>query len=219
MDFSLVVQLFTNMDAFLVSLATNYGFMIYAVMFMIFFLETGVFIFSFLPGDSLLFVSGTIAAAGTTSPGGLILAVILGAVLGNTVAYSMGRWFGQKIYSGHFKYLNQEKLLKARDFYDRHGGKTVMLGRFIPVARAFIPLIAGAAGMKSSRFETYSFVGAVVWAAGLIGLGYLFGNIPIVRDHLTVILLAGIAGALAGPVLVAWAMQYLHKFQGKGPSH
>ena len=217
MDFSLIVQLFTNMDAFLVSLATNYGFLIYAVMFLIFFLETGVFVFSFLPGDSLLFVAGTIAAAGTTSPYGLILAVILGAVVGNTLAYSMGRWFGQKIYTGHFKYLNQEKLLKARDFYDRHGGKTVMLGRFIPIARAFIPLIAGAAGMKSARFELYSVLGAVVWAAGLIGLGYLFGNIPIVRDHLTVILLGGIAAALSGPVIVAWAMKYLHKPHEKRP--
>ena len=147
----------------------------------------------------------------------VILGVILGAVVGNTLAYSMGRWLGQKIYTGHFKYLNQEKLLKARDFYDRHGGKTVLLGRFIPIARAFIPLIAGAAGMKSARFELYSVLGAVVWAAGLIGLGYLFGNIPIVRDHLTVILLGGIAAALSGPVIVAWAMKYLHKPHEKRP--
>ena len=129
MDLSVILQLFTNMDAFLVNLASNYGMMIYVVMFLIFYLETGVFVFSFLPGDSLLFVAGTVAAAGTTSPFGLMLAVIIGAIVGNTQAYSFGRWFGQKIYTKNFLFLKQDKLMRAKVFYDKHGGKTVFLGR------------------------------------------------------------------------------------------
>lgn len=209
MDFSTIAELFTNMDGFLVSLASDHGLAIYGVMFLIFYLETGVFVCSFLPGDSLLFVAGTVAAAGTTSPWGLMLAVIIGAVVGNTQAYSFGRWFGERIYTHNFRFLNVEKLMKAKSFYDRHGGKTVFLGRFVPIARSFIPVIAGAAGMKSVRFETYSFTGAVAWAVGLIGAGYLFGNIPIVRDNLTVILLGGVAGCFAGPVFCAWLVQRL----------
>ncbi len=209
MDSSVLLQLFTNMDAFLVNLAANYGMMVYVVMFLIFYLETGVFFMSFLPGDSLLFVSGTVAAAsgGSISALGLILAVIIGAIVGNTQAYTFGRWFGHRLYSWNFRFLNQDKLMKAKVFYDNHGGKTVFLGRFLPIVRAFIPLIAGAAGMKASRFEFYSMTGAVAWAAGLIGAGCLFGNIPIVRDNLTAILLLGVAGAFCGPIFIAWAMK------------
>lgn len=210
MDLSVILQLFTNMDAFLVNLASNYGMMIYLVMFLIFYLETGVFVFSFLPGDSLLFVAGTVAAAGTTSPFGLMLAVIIGAIVGNTQAYSFGRWFGQKIYTKNFLFLKQDKLMRAKVFYDKHGGKTVFLGRFVPIIRAFVPIIAGAASMKSLRFEFYSMTGAVAWAVGLIGAGYLFGNIPIVRNNLTVILLIGVASAFSGPIIIAWILRMLH---------
>ena len=129
-------------------------------------------------------MAGTVAAAGTTSPFGLMLAVIIGAIVGNTQAYSFGRWFGQKIYTKNFLFLKQDKLMRAKVFYDKHGGKTVFLGRFVPIIRAFVPIIAGAASMKSLRFEFYSMTGAVAWAVGLIGAGYLFGNIPIVRNNL-----------------------------------
>ena len=137
-------------------------------------------------------------------------AVIIGAIVGNTQAYSFGRWFGQKIYTKNFLFLKQDKLMRAKVFYDKHGGKTVFLGRFVPIIRAFVPIIAGAASMKSLRFEFYSMTGAVAWAVGLIGAGYLFGNIPIVRNNLTVILLIGVAGAFSGPIIIAWVLRMLH---------
>ena len=160
----LVVNLFTNTDAFLVSLATDYGTLIYAAMFLIFFLETGFVIMSFLPGDSLLFVAGTVAASGTASPWLIMLAVIVGAIAGNTLGYEQGRWLGNRIYSGNISWINEKKLRHAHDFYMRHGGKTILLARFVPIVRAFAPLIAGAARMNGIRFELFSGAGAILWA-------------------------------------------------------
>ena len=176
----LVVNLFTNTDAFLVSLATDYGTLIYAAMFLIFFLETGFVIMSFLPGDSLLFVAGTVAASGTASPWLIMLAVIVGAIAGNTLGYEQGRWRGNRIYSGNISWINEKKLRHAHDFYMRHGGKTILLARFVPIVRAFAPLIAGAARMNGSRFELFSGAGAILWAVSIVGAGYLFGYFPFI---------------------------------------
>lgn len=211
MDFlSLVTELFTNADHFLVTLATEYGWLVYAAMFLIFFLETGIVVMAFLPGDSLLFVAGTVAAAGTMSPWGLMLAVILGACLGNTLGFHTGRWLGNRIYDGSIRWIDAKKLQKTQVFYEKHGGKTIILARFVPIVRAFAPLVAGAAKMSMGRFELYSGLGAVIWAVGLIGLGYLFGNIPIVKNNLSMILLLGVISAASGPVIVALAWKYQH---------
>ncbi len=211
MDFlSLVTELFTNADHFLVTLATEYGWLVYAAMFLIFFLETGIVVMAFLPGDSLLFVAGTVAAAGTMSPWGLMLAVILGACLGNTLGFHTGRWLGNRIYDGSIRWIDAKKLQKTQVFYEKHGGKTIILARFVPIVRAFAPLVAGAAKMSIGRFELYSGLGAVIWAVGLIGLGYLFGNIPIVKNNLSMILLLGVISAASGPGIVALAWKYLH---------
>ena len=174
---SLILELFTNADHFLMVLATEYGWFVYLAMFLIFFLETGIVVLAFLPGDSLLFVSGTVAAAGTMSPWGLMLAVILGACLGNTLGFHTGRWLGNKIYDGSISWIDIEKLRKTQIFYEKHGGKTIVLARFVPIVRAFAPLVAGAARMSIARFELYSGLGACIWAVSLIGVGYLFGNI------------------------------------------
>ncbi len=205
----LIVELFTNADQFLVSLATNYGMWIYAAMFLIFFLETGFVVMSFLPGDSLLFVAGTVAASGTASPWYIMLAVILGAVVGNSVGYEQGRWLGNRIYSGNISWINEKKLRTAHDFYLKHGGKTVLLARFVPIVRAFAPLIAGAARMNGLRFELFSGVGAVIWAVSIVGAGYLFGNIPFIKNNLSLILILGIVAAVAGPVIVGSLWHYI----------
>lgn len=216
MDFlTLVVELFTNADHFLIKIATDYGTWIYVCMFLIFFFETGFVFMSFLPGDSLLFVSGTIAAAGTMNPLGLMLAVILGAIFGNSVGYGTGKWLGTKIYDGSIRWIDNTKLQKTHDFYKRHGGKTVVLARFIPIVRAFAPLIAGAARMNYLRFELYSGLGALVWAVSIIGAGYLFGNIPLIKDNLTMILLLGILAAISGPVIVGFAYKFWLQYQEK----
>ena len=208
---TLLAELFTNADHFLVTLASDYGWMVYVVMFLIFFLETGCVVCAFLPGDSLLFVSGTVAAAGTMSPWALMLSVILGACLGNTLGYHTGRWLGNRIYDGSIRWIDAQKLSKTQIFYQKHGGKTIVLARFVPIVRAFAPLIAGAAKMPMYRFELFSGFGALCWAVGLIGIGYLFGNIPLVKNNLSMILLLGVVAAALGPVFVAFAWKYLQK--------
>lgn len=210
--FSLIVDLFTNADRFLVTIATDYGMWVYAAMFLIFFLETGVVVMSFLPGDSLLFVSGTVAAAGTMSPWGLMLAVTLGAIFGNTLGFHTGRWLGGKIYDGSVRWIDAEKLQKTHIFYEKHGGKTIVLARFVPIVRAFAPLVAGAARMPMGRFELYSAAGAALWAVSIIGIGYLFGNIPFVKNNLSKILILGVIAAGIGPVMVAFCWKYAQAF-------
>ena len=209
---ALIVDLFTNADRFLVTLANDYGMLIYLAMFLIFFLETAFVVCAFLPGDSLLFVAGTVAAAGTTSPWGLMFSVILGAIIGNTVGFHTGHWLGNKIYDGSIRWIDAAKLQKTHVFYEKHGGKTIILARFVPIVRAFAPLVAGAARMSMTRFELYSALGAVIWAVSLIGVGYLFGNIPIVKDNLSKILLLGVLGAASGPIIVAIGWKYCQKF-------
>lgn len=200
MDFlQLVMELFTNADRFLINIAQNYGVLIYLTLFAIFFSETGLVVMAFLPGDSLLFVAGAVAATGAMNPLVLMLVVILGAVLGNTLNFYIGRWLGRKIYDGSIPWIDQTALQKTHDFYQRHGGKTIVLARFIPIVRSFAPLVAGAAGMPVRSFELYSIGGAVLWIVSLVGGGYLFGNIPFIKDNLSLILIVGILAAL-GPV-------------------
>lgn len=168
---------------------------------------------SFLPGDSLLFVAGTVAAAGTASPWMIMLAVILGAIFGNSVGYATGKWLGHKIYDGNIRWLDANKLQHAHDFYVSHGGKTILFARFVPIIRAFAPLVAGAARMDGLRFELFSGAGAVLWAVSIVGAGYLFGNIPFIQQNLSKILLLGILAAISGPIIVGFAWKWFQKFQ------
>lgn len=208
----LVIELFTQADHFLVTIATEYGIFVYAAMFTIFFLETGIVIMAFLPGDSLLFVAGTVAAAGTMNPWALMLSVILGACAGNTLGFHTGRWFGKRIYDGSIHWIDAKKLEKTNLFYEKHGGKTIILARFVPIVRAFAPLVGGAAGMSMLRFELFSGLGAVIWAVSIIGAGYLFGNLPIVKNHLSMILILGVVAAASGPIIVALCWEWVHRF-------
>lgn len=207
----LVIELFTQADHFLVTVASEYGMFVYTAMFLIFFCETGIVIMAFLPGDSLLFVAGTVAAAGTMNPWLLIIAVILGACAGNTLGFHTGRWLGKRIYDGSIHWINSEKLEKTNLFYQKHGGKTIILSRFVPIVRAFAPLVGGAARMSMLRFEFYSAIGAVIWAVSIIGAGYLFGNLPFVKNHLSMILVVGVISAAAGPVIVALCWEWAHR--------
>lgn len=198
----MVMDLFVNADRFLINVATNYGVLIYLTLFAIFFSETGLVVMAFLPGDSLLFVAGAVAATGAMDVGILMAVVIVGAALGNTLNFYIGRWLGRKIYDGSIRWIDQAALKKTHDFYERHGGKTIVLARFIPIVRSFAPLVAGAAGMEMRRFQLYSISGAVLWIVSLVGGGYLFGNIPFIRDNLSLILIVGILAAL-GPISLA----------------
>jgi membrane-associated protein len=138
----------------------------------------------------------------------LLMAIItVGAVLGNTLNYYIGAWLGKKVYDGTIGWIDQTALRKTHDFYERHGGKTVMIARFVPVVRSFAPLVAGASGMDFRRFQLYNVLGAAIWVVSLVYGGFLFGNVPIIKDNLGIILIVGIA-AVIGPLLLAATVRF-----------
>jgi membrane-associated protein len=200
------LDLFNAMDRFLVAIVEKNVLMVYLTLFAIFFSETGLVVMAFLPGDSLLFVAGAVSALPQVQDKGLnvhLLAavVVAGAVLGNSLNYQIGVWLGRKVYDGTIRWIDQDALRKTHDFYERHGGKTVMIGRFVPVVRTFAPLVAGASGMDRRKFQFFNILGATIWVVSLVYGGYLFGNIPVIRDNLGTILILGIAAAL-GPLVL-----------------
>ncbi len=223
MDFlDLTIELFKNADLFILHIAQAYGFWIYFILFAIFFSEPGIVICAFLPGDSLIFISGAAAAAGILNPWILVFAITLGAITGNTTNYYIGLWLGGKIYDGTIKWIDQKALQRTHVFYEKHGGKTIVLARFVPVVRSFAPLVAGAARMNPVRFEIYSGGGALLWVASIVGAGVLFGNIPFIKNNLSVILLVGILAALvpfSSAVLIQfWRNHFGQKGQKKAPA-
>ncbi|HXF44914.1 MAG TPA: VTT domain-containing protein [Burkholderiaceae bacterium] len=206
-------DLFGAMDRFLLAVAGQYGAWVYATLFLIFFSETGLVFMAFLPGDSLLFVAGAVAASGVMDLWVLMLVIFVGAVLGNTCNYYIGRWLGHKVYDGTIRWIDPVALKKTHDFYERHGGKTLILARFTPVVRSFAPLVAGAGEMDLARFQFFNVVGAALWVVSLVGGGFLFGNVPVVKDNLGIILVVGIAAVL-GPIALAAGWRVLQLWRG-----
>jgi membrane-associated protein len=209
------LDLFNAMDRFLVAIVEKNVLLVYLTLAAIYFSETGLVFMAFLPGDSLLFVAGAVSALPQAQAKGLsvhllTIVITLAAVIGNTVNYAIGAWLGKKVYDGTIGWIDQDALKKTHDFFERHGGKTVMIARFIPVIRSFAPLVAGASGMDFRRFQVFNVLGALTWVVSLVYGGFLFGNVPIIRDHLGVILIVGIA-AVVGPLLLAALMRLLRK--------
>ena len=205
------VDLFTAMDKFLLAIVARNAFMVYVVLAAIFFSETGLVFMAFLPGDSLLFVAGAVSAqqAGLNVVV-LMLVITAAAILGNTVNYYIGSWLGHKVYDGTISWIDKGALDKTHNFYERWGGITLILARFTPVVRSFAPLVAGASQMEFHKFQFYNAVGAALWVVSLVGAGYLFGNVPIVKDNLGIILIVGIA-AVVGPLVLAAGMRLLRR--------
>jgi membrane-associated protein len=200
-------DLFNAMDKFLLGIVERNVVLVYVVLFGIFFAETGLVFMAFLPGDSLLFVAGAVAASPQAQSFGLnvhLLAavIIAGAILGNTLNYQIGAWLGHKVYDGSIGWIDKTALDRTHAFYVKHGGKTVMIARFVPIVRSFAPLVAGASGMDRRKFQLFNVLGAVTWVVSLVYGGYLFGNVPIIRDNLGLILIVGVAAVL-GPALLA----------------
>jgi membrane-associated protein len=198
-------DLFGAADQFIAQIATHYGALAYVTLFLIVFAETGLVFMAFLPGDTLLFVAGAIAAGGSLHVLPLMLAIGIAAMLGNALNFAIGRWLGNKIYDGSIPWIDRVALDRTHAFFERHGGKTVLAARFVPVVRSFAPLVAGASGMNHRRFHGYSAAGAVLWSVLLVGGGYLFGNVPGVRDNLSIVLLVGLAAVMAPVVLMTLA--------------
>jgi len=184
-----LLDIVLHLDAHLLKLVAEYGIWIYAILFAIIFSETGFVVTPFLPGDSLLFVSGAIAASGEMNVHLLFVLLALAAVLGNSVNYAVGRWLGKRFFTdGRSRWLNPKHLDKAHEFYERHGGKAVVLSRFLPIVRTYVPFVAGMALMTPRQYTVYNVAGGVAWVGSLCYAGYFFGNIPWIRGNLTAII-------------------------------
>ena len=214
MEFSQLLNLVLHVDKSLDTMLMAYGPWVYALLFAIVFAETGLVVFPFLPGDTLLFVGGAFCANGAMDVWLLVVLLIVAAILGNTVNYYVGRAIGQKVFTRNYRWLDRHALEKTHAFFEKHGGKTIVLARWLPVVRTFAPFVAGVSGMSLARFQFYNVTGAVLWVVVLVMGGYFFGNIPVIRDHLNTIVLIGVAAAVV-PVALGAAWRFVGKF-GKG---
>ena len=202
MDFN-PLDLILHLDVYLDLLVTNYGTWVYAILFLVIFCETGLVVMPFLPGDSLLFIAGAVAAGGAMDP--LLLAglLMLAAILGDSTNYLIGRTAGEKLFSNpNSKIFRRDYLQQTHDFYDKHGGKTVTLARFLPIIRTFAPFVAGVGKMNYLRFFGFSVLGTVLWVGGLVTLGYFFGNVPFIKQNLS-LLVVGIILVSLLPMIIS----------------
>ncbi|MBC7944195.1 MAG: DedA family protein [Burkholderiales bacterium] len=183
-------DLLLHFDDHLVWVVQNYGGWIYALLFLIVFCETGLVVTPFLPGDSLLFVAGTLAAGGNMDVNLLVMLLIVAAIAGDSVNYAVGAYLGPKVFQNkNARWLKIEYLQKTQRFYERHGGKTIIIARFVPIIRTFAPFVAGIGDMAYRRFLAFNVIGAILWVAALTYLGYLFGNLPIVQQNFGVVVI------------------------------
>lgn len=195
------IDLVLHLDQHLTALTVAYGPWIYGLLFLIVFCETGLVVTPFLPGDSLLFVAGTVAAAGGMDVHLLVLLLIVAAVLGDGVNYAIGARVGPRVFTDGSRFLKREHLDKASAFYLRHGGKTIVLARFMPIIRTYAPFVAGMAKMPYRRFLAFNLGGAVLWVASLSYAGFFFGNLPWVKSNLSLVLV-GIILLSISPAIV-----------------
>lgn len=191
MEFAQVIDIFLHLDKHLEAVVQQYGMWVYAILFAIIFVETGLVVMPFLPGDSLLFVCGTIAAIGGLSLPVLIVLLIVAAVLGDAVNYSVGKYFGPRVWSWEqSRFFNRSAFDRTHAFYEKHGAITIIVARFLPFVRTFAPFVAGVAAMTYSKFALYNVVGAVLWICSLTILGYYVGNLPWVKANFSLVALS-----------------------------
>lgn len=192
-----------HIDVHLANLITAYPTWFYVIIFLIIFVETGLVVMPFLPGDSLLFAIGALSAMPENhlNPWLVFLLLVASAILGDTVNYHIGKFFGPKVFSREYKYLNKKHLEKTQAFYEKYGGKTIIMARFVPIVRTFAPFVAGIGTMNYGRFIRFNIVGALMWVGICMLAGYIFGNIPFVKKHFELVLVAIIALSLI-PMLV-----------------
>jgi membrane-associated protein len=194
------IDFILHLDEYLNVLIANYGSWTYGILFLIVFMETGLVVTPFLPGDSLLFAAGSFAALGSLNPVILFILLSAAAIIGDTVNYSVGAFVGPRAFSGDIKFLKQEHLDKTQAFYEKHGGKTIILARFVPIIRTFAPFVAGVGTMTYSHFIIYNVVGALLWVSIFIFGGFFFGNLPVVRHNFELVIFGIIAVSLLPPV-------------------
>ena len=183
----MVLEIFTNLDKILISIIQTYGILVYPFIFLVIFIETGLVIFPFLPGDSLLFISGTLASKGLINVVLIILIASLAAIIGDSINYLAGRLIGEKIYKSRL--VKSEYLTKTQKFYEKYGGKTIIFARFVPIIRTFAPFIAGIGKMKYSKFLSFNILGGILWVALFVFAGFFFGTIPFVEKNLSLVII------------------------------
>jgi len=185
------------LDQTIAELASQYGAWLYGILFLVIFAETGLVVFPFLPGDSILFIAGTVVAVAGLNIHVLAMVLIAAAILGDSVNYAVGRFIGPKVFhEPESRWFKREYLLRTQAFYDKYGGLAIIIGRFVPIIRTFAPFLAGVAEMPYPRFLSFNVIGGVLWIASLVYAGYLFGNIPWVKQNLTYIVLGIVAVSL-----------------------
>jgi membrane-associated protein len=205
------------LDQTVATLAAQYGAWLYAILFVVIFAETGLVVCPFLPGDSILFIAGTVIAAASLDVHVLVAALIVAAVLGDSVNYGIGHYIGPKAFhKPDSRWFRREYLRRTQDFYDRYGGVTIIIGRFVPIIRTFAPFLAGVAGMSYRRFLCYNLFGGCLWVALLVYAGYLFGNIPWVKENLSLIVVAIVVVSLI-PAVTTYVKERRTRKSGSEP--
>ena len=188
---ALLLDFILHVDRYLEAFVRDHGTWVYALLFLIIFVETGLIVMPFLPGDSLLFVVGAMCGVGLMNYPLVMVLLVIAAILGDQCNYSIGRYFGPKVFQWEdSKFFNKRAFQQAHDFYEKYGGVTIIAARFLPFIRTFVPFVAGVAEMTRTKFTMFNVVGAVIWVVGIVTVGYLFGNIPFVKTHLDKIIWA-----------------------------
>ncbi|NLS52233.1 DedA family protein [Hafnia alvei] len=202
-----VIDFILHIDVHLAELVAQYGVWVYAILFLILFCETGLVVTPFLPGDSLLFVAGALAALPTNDLNvhTMVALMIAAAIIGDAVNYTIGRVFGEKLFSNpNSKIFRRSYLDKTHAFYDKHGGKTIILARFVPIVRTFAPFVAGMGHMSYRHFAMFNVIGALLWVLLFTYAGYLFGNVPVVQENLKLLIVAIIVLSILPGVIEVW---------------
>jgi membrane-associated protein len=213
MDLMQFLDMVIHIDKTLGMLIAQYGTAVYVVLAAIVFCETGLVVMPFLPGDSLLFIAGAFCATGAMNIWLLMVLLIVCAIAGNTLNYHIGKAIGIKVFSRNYRWIDRDALKKTHDFFEKHGGKTIIIARFMPIVRTFAPFVAGVSEMTYARFQFFNVTGALLWVLTFVVGGYFFGNIPIIRDHLNTIVLLGIAAAII-PLILAGGWKFYRKMRG-----
>jgi len=198
-----IIDIVIHLDTHVADLASQYGYWTYAILFLIIFSETGFVVVPFLPGDSLLFAAGAISSTGALSPHIIVIILIIAGILGDSVNYTIGHFIGPRAFTDKSRFFKKEYLIRTHEFYERYGGKTIIIARFVPIIRSFAPFVAGIGAMTYSKFIFYNIVGAILWVTSVTYAGYFFGNIPWVKHNFSVVILAIIIISVV-PMVIEW---------------